>query len=53
MYIDNMYMYLNVYTMYVHVLTKYVQYLWIHSMKVVFWHIKWITSGTHDVPAQV
>jgi hypothetical protein len=52
-YIHNMYMYLNVYTMYVHVLTKYVQYLWIHSMKAVFWHIKWITSGTHDATAQV
>ncbi len=46
-------MYLNVYTMYVHVLTKYVQYLRIHSMKAVFWHIKRITSGTHDAPAQV
>ncbi len=30
----------------------YVQYLWIHSVKAVFWHIKWITSGTHDTPAQ-
>ena len=29
------------------------RYLWIHSMKVVFWHIKWITSGTHDAPAQI
>ncbi len=39
-------MYINVYTMYVH-------YLWIHSMKSVFWHKKWITSGTHDSPAQI
>ena len=22
-------------------------------MKAMFWHIKWITSGTHDTPAQV
>jgi hypothetical protein len=27
-------------------------YLWIHSMKAVFWHIKWITSGTHDAGLQ-
>ena len=23
-----------------------------HSLKAVFWHIKWITSGMHDAPAQ-
>ncbi len=45
-------MYVDVYSMYVHVCIVYVQYLWIHSMKVVFWHIEWITSGTHDAPAQ-
>ena len=48
-----MYMYVNVYSMYVHVCIVYVQYLWIHSMKAVFWHIEWITSGTHDAPAQI
>ncbi len=59
MYMHIMYMYVNVYVtttvlydMYVHVCTMIVQYLWIHSMKAVFWHIKWITSGTHDVPTQ-
>jgi hypothetical protein len=43
-----------VYIMYVHasVCIVYVQYLWIHSLKVVFWHITCITSGTHDAPAQ-
>jgi hypothetical protein len=50
MYIYVMYMYVNVYDMYVYVCTVYVQYLWIHSMKAVFCHIKWITSGTHDAP---
>ncbi len=47
-----MYIYVNVYDMYVHVCTMYVHYLRIHSMKAVFWHIKWIISGTHDAPAQ-
>ncbi len=41
-----------VYLMYVHVCIVYVQYLWIHSVKAVFWHITWIKSGTHDAPAQ-
>lgn len=29
------------------------QYLWVKSVKSMFWQIKWITSGTHDAPAQV
>jgi len=41
-------MYVDVYSMYVHVCIVYVQYLWIHSMKAVFWHIEWMTSGMHD-----
>ncbi len=45
-------MYVDVYGMYVHVCIVYVRYLWIHSMKAVFWHIEWITYGTHDAPAQ-
>ncbi len=53
MYIPGMYMNVNVYIMYVLVCIVYVHFLWIHSMKAVFWHIKWITSGTHDAPAQV
>jgi hypothetical protein len=45
-------------TLYVHTcLYMYVQcmylYLWIHSMKALFWNIKWITPGTHDAPAQI
>ena len=52
-YIQVKYKYVNVYNMYIHVYTMYVHYLWIHSMKSVFWHIKWITSGTHDSPAQI
>jgi hypothetical protein len=43
----------NVHTWYVHVCTVYEHYLWIHSMKAVFWHIKGIASGTHDAPAQI
>ena len=38
--------------MYVFVTCMYL-YLWIHFMKSVFWHIKWITSGTHGAPAQI
>ena len=53
MYILCMYMHDNVYIVYVHVCIVYVHNLWIHSMKMVFWHIKWITSGTHDTPAQI
>ena len=53
LYIHGMYMYVQVTNMYVDVYTVYVHYLWIHSMKAVFWHIKWITSGTHDAPAQI
>ncbi len=45
-------MYVHVYDMYVHVCFLNVLYLWIHSMKSLFWHIKWIASGTHDAPAQ-
>ena len=52
MYILGMYIYFYVYSTYVHVCIVYVHYLWIHSMKAVFWHIEWITSGTHDAPAQ-
>ena len=44
-----MYMYMA--SMYMFVLCN-VLYLWIHSMKAVFWHIKWVTSGTHDAPTQ-
>ncbi len=40
-------MYMFVYCMYI------VHYLWIHSMKAVFWHIKWTISATHDAPAQI
>ena len=46
-------MYFYVYSTYVHVCIVYVHYLWIHSMKAVFWHIEWITSGTHDAPCTV
>jgi hypothetical protein len=42
MYVHAMYLYVNVYIMHIHVYTMYVHYLRIHSMKVVFWHIKWI-----------
>ena len=52
MYILGMKIYVYVYSTYVHVCIVYVHYLWIHSMKAVFWHIEWITSGTHDAPAQ-
>jgi hypothetical protein len=52
MYIHVMYMYVNVYDMYVLACTVYILYLWIHSMKAVFRHIKWITSGTDDAPTQ-
>jgi hypothetical protein len=41
MYIHAMYLYVNVYIMYIHVYTMFV-HLRIHSMKAVFWHIKWI-----------
>ena len=53
MYIHNIYKHVHVYDMYIHVCILYELYLWIHSMKAVFWHIKWITSGMHDAPAQV
>ncbi len=52
MYTHIMDMYMTLYDMYVHVCIMYVLYLWIHSMKAVFWHIEQITSGTHDAPAQ-
>ena len=39
--------YKHVFTMYVHVCTMYVH------VKAMFQHIKWITSGTHDAPAQL
>ena len=45
-------MYTYIPCMYVFVTCVYL-YLWIHSMKSVFWHIKWITSGTHGAPAQI
>ena len=38
--------------MYVFVACMYL-YLWIHFMKSVLWHIKWITSSTHGAPAQI
>jgi hypothetical protein len=52
MYMHVMNMFVDLYDMYILVCTMYVQYLGIHSMKAVFWHIKWITSGTHDAPTQ-
>ncbi len=51
MYINIMCMHVHVYDMYVHVCVMYVLYLWTHSMKAVFSHIKWITSCTHDAIA--
>ncbi len=53
MYIHVKYRYVNVHIMYIHVYTMYVHYLWIHSMKTVFWHIKWMTPCTHDSPAKI
>ncbi len=50
MYITSMCMYVNVCTMYEHICTKYIQYLLIHFMKAVFWHIKKITFGTLWLP---
>ncbi len=52
--IHSIYMYVLEYDMYVHVCIRYVLYLssWIHSVKAVFGHIEWITSRTHDAPAQ-
>ena len=44
--------YMYVTCMYMSVQCMY-EYLWVKSVKAMFWHIKWITSGTDDTPAQV